>query len=113
MKIVREITKWRTKTPNHVYVLDDSMTQMIAYLPEGLDVLVKLTAPIQFNRRGRKFVPYEVQGEPDNPTSIAVQGSKGNTYYLTKEPTGWTCTCPGFTYRGKCKHVASKEKPLN
>lgn len=34
-----------------------------------------------------------------------VQGSKGNTYIVTKEAGKITCTCPGFTFRGNCKHT--------
>lgn len=109
MKIVREVTEWSVPTPNHVYVLDDSMTQLIAYVPAGIDVLVKLSQPIAFDRRGRKFVPYEVQAEPDDPESITVQGSRGNTYQLSRGPNGYSCSCPGFTFRGKCKHVAEME----
>ena len=38
---------------------------------------------------------------------VKVEGSKGNTYTVRKETaTGEvTCTCPGFKYRGKCKHT--------
>jgi len=39
-------------------------------------------------------------------------GSKGDTYYTTystmnsgKYGANWHCTCPGFKYRGTCKHV--------
>ena len=32
--------------------------------------------------------------------------SKGtDTYDITLEPKGFTCDCPGFTFRGKCKHT--------
>ena len=34
-----------------------------------------------------------------------VQGSKGNTYIVTKDAGKITCTCPGFTFRGNCKHT--------
>lgn len=34
-----------------------------------------------------------------------VEGSKGNTYELTKTNGKWSCTCPGFEYRKDCKHV--------
>ncbi len=36
---------------------------------------------------------------------ITVQGSKGNTYIVTKENGKATCTCPGFGFRKTCKHV--------
>jgi hypothetical protein len=38
--------------------------------------------------------------EPD--TSIPVKGSKGNTHYVEDEK----CTCLGFRYGHKCKHIA-------
>lgn len=44
--------------------------------------------------------------------SIIVTGSTGNTYtvkYKTPEgqsnPVAVSCTCPGFMFRGKCKHL--------
>ena len=38
---------------------------------------------------------------------VKVEGSKGNTYTVRKEATTGqlTCSCPGFKYRGKCKHL--------
>lgn len=36
-----------------------------------------------------------------------IQGSKGNTYEVELHEKGFDCTCPGFTYRGECKHVHS------
>ena len=34
-----------------------------------------------------------------------VTNSKGTgTYDITLEPKGFTCDCPGFSFRGKCKH---------
>jgi len=32
--------------------------------------------------------------------------SKGtDTYDITLEAKGFTCDCPGFTFRGRCKHT--------
>lgn len=40
-----------------------------------------------------------------NRETITVQGSKGNTYVVTKENGKATCSCPGFGFRKTCKHV--------
>lgn len=42
-----------------------------------------------------------------------VVGSKGNEYLVTFHGdayTQWQCTCPGFQYRGECKHIKAAEK---
>lgn len=35
-----------------------------------------------------------------------VEGSKGNTYTVIKEGSRATCTCPGYSFRKTCKHLA-------
>jgi hypothetical protein len=45
--------------------------------------------------------------EPVN-TNIVVQkvkGSRGNVYTVTRKHNMWSCTCMGFGYRRRCKHV--------
>ena len=44
-------------------------------------------------------------GEPGQ--SWQVQGSKGNAYTVRLRADQWTCTCAGFGWRRKCKHVES------
>jgi uncharacterized Zn finger protein len=36
---------------------------------------------------------------------ITVQGSKGNTYVVTKENGKVSCSCPGYSYRKSCRHI--------
>jgi hypothetical protein len=42
-------------------------------------------------------------------TSYEVQGSKGNTYTVSDNGGTWTCSCPGFGWRRKCKHVEAQK----
>jgi hypothetical protein len=41
---------------------------------------------------------------------FTVKGSKGDTYVVTKNSKGWTCTCKGFEFRKSCKHIAEMGK---
>jgi hypothetical protein len=106
MEAVKEITEWASGSQaNHTYLLEGST--LVAYIPVTTGQPVRLRTPIRgFDRRGRKFVP--VTGDPFGllarpTTQIEVTGSKGQTYYV--DPEAMTCTCPGYTFRGHCRHV--------
>ena len=105
MEAIREVTDWAT--PNHTYLLDG--TTLIAYIKQGDTEPFYFSKGIKgFDRRGRKFVAADASlfSAPENAvenTLQAVQGSKGAVYYVDTEAK--TCTCPGFTFRGKCKHT--------
>jgi hypothetical protein len=105
MKIAREVTEWADNTPNHIYVFNDAMTRITAYIPEGTDQVKKFVAPIDIDRRGRKFELMD-----DEPQQKVVVGSKGDRYYLTLADGQWVCTCPGYQYHGKCKHQDLTDK---
>ncbi len=48
--------------------------------------------------------------ESPDVRSYEVQGSTGNTYTVIDHGGGtWTCTCPGFGWRRKCKHVEAQK----
>ena len=110
MEAVREITEWTGvdyRTPNHDYLLDGD--RVMAMRPWGTGEIRVLSGKIKIDRRGRKFVPLDPNpfAAPENAAEnaiVEVKGSKGNSYFVNTEEK--SCTCPGFTFRGNCKHVA-------
>lgn len=116
MKYYQEVTEWTdANATNHTYYLSDDKTSMVGYIKHGTKTLFKFKNPIRIDTRGRRFVVLPTKGEPDSiyfgkkeepkKDVIVVKGSKGNEYFLEKIGSKYTCTCPGFTFRGKCKHV--------
>ena len=104
MQALREITVWEGDAqPNHVYLMDGD--KAVAYIKQGDTQPFYFTNPMRLDKRGRKFEkldtnPFETSVKS---TTIEVQGSKGNVYYV--DPETKTCTCSGFQFRGDCKHV--------
>jgi hypothetical protein len=90
--------------PPHIYLLDG--TKLVSYIKSGESEPFYFKNPIKgFDKRGRKFAtvtpnPFKVKAQSN---LIKVKGSNGNEY--TIDPEEKTCTCPGFTFRGTCKHV--------
>lgn len=37
--------------------------------------------------------------------TFEIKGSSGNMYTITKRGNEISCNCPGFKFRGKCKHI--------
>ena len=113
METYQEITQWEsTFQPNHIYLLDGD--KIMAYVPNGSDTIIWLKTPIRIDKRFRKFI--ELKGtdspfvqEEEKDLIHFVLGSKGETY--TVNVTKYTCSCPGFTYRGDCKHLKYYPKP--
>lgn len=118
MKYFQEVTEWSGSTNtaiNHIYYLKDDKSSMIGYIKHGTKELFKFKNPIRIDMRGRKFVELKIKAEPDEvyfgkkeepkKDVITVKGSNGKEYYLEKVGTKYSCTCPGFMFRHKCKHV--------
>ena len=90
--------------PAHTYLLDG--TNLVAYVKANETEPFYFKNPIKgFDRRGRKFTPGNKSLFTKEKASNAktVIGSRGQTYTVTAE----SCTCPGFTYRATCKHMAA------
>lgn len=116
MKYFKEVTVWSdSNSANHTYYMKDDKSAMVGYIKVGTTDLFKFKAPIKIDTRGRKFEVLKMKGEPDEvyfgvkeepkKDLIEVQGSNGKVYYLEKVGSKYTCTCPGFSFRSKCKHV--------
>ena len=105
MEAVVETTVWSdSKNVNHTYLLDG--TKMVAYIKVGDTVPFYFKKPITIDKRGRKFIPLKVnpfRAVKEKSTIIKVSGSKGNVYSIDTDEK--TCTCPGYMYRGTCKHI--------
>lgn len=55
----------------------------------------------------------KVNRDPKNIMVWDVPSSKGNNVYtVEKNGTNWTCSCPGFKWNNRCKHVLSKQEEL-
>ncbi len=116
-----ETTAWAdVKGCNHTYYLDGD--QMLAYIRAGTTEPFWFKSPIRISRSGRRFQRVDAAAfenslgglflnlvpEPQDPEVVEVKGSKPGVVYLVNHKQG-TCTCPGYTYRGTCKHVKELE----
>jgi hypothetical protein len=115
MKFYQETTDWKDNIPNGIYLLNDSKTKMFAYVRPGATTAFKFKNPISIDGRGRRFVEvkntfgFKIQEESIYP-KWEVQGSKGDKYTVEKTENGYTCSCAGFKFRAKCKHIDSVAK---
>jgi len=123
MIYLQETTAWaHAWVPNHVYYVSDDRRKAVGYIKAGTKRLVKFSKPMGFDTRGRKFTVVK-RGEADAayfgaPAPVAkpaanvveVAGSGGKTYYVSVTPGRMSCTCAGFQFRNKCKHVDSLNK---
>ena len=113
-KAYKETTVWADGSGaaiNHTYLLDGD--SMIAYMRVGSSVPFVFKSPIRISRSGRKFelvepdpflsVPLVVVEQTVSANTREIEGSNGARYILDLDSK--TCTCPGYTYRGACKHT--------
>ena len=105
IKILREVTgtvNGFTYQPHLYYVRGDKLVWFqVGDYSRGLD---KYAVPKKFDRARRKFETIGEIEEEVPATVVEVAGSNGNTYQVDTDEQ--TCTCPGYKFRGQCKHIA-------
>jgi len=113
MKVLREVTEWATDIqPNHVYLVEGD--KIAAYQPFGTGDVVHFAHRARLDRARRRFVEEPVdsvlwQADAEQPAHIvSVAGSRGATYEVNLEEH--TCTCSGYQFRGRCKHITIAEE---
>jgi len=109
MILVKELTIWKGSiSPNHTYLLSDNMDKLFGYFKWNDPKSFQMLTPQRFSTRYRKFVVLErnlkVAGEVSNKTHT-VTGSRGDIYTIEETENGLSCSCDGFKYRGRCKHI--------
>lgn len=102
---------------NHTYLLDGD--RIVAYIKDGdiSETVNKITSRMCLDKRHRRFVSVKNTALQKLITQInttvrvfKVQ-SKDKEYIVElKDNTKYSCTCLGFTFRGKCKHITSVVK---
>ena len=109
MKFYQETTRWDTPTPNHIYLLSTDKSKLYGYMKSGTEEPITFKKPIRFDQRGRTFREVKELGEI-NLDEVTVEtwkftGSKGNEYFVTKQDGQLKCSCPGYQFRGDCRHI--------
>lgn len=107
--ILQEVTDWGNLNVNNGVYHVNGAGQLVAYQVDQDAKVQVLKSPSKlFSKSRRKFVKIGERPEELASNIVEVKGSKGNVYYVDKDKA--TCTCPGFMFRGKCKHL---EEVLN
>lgn len=132
MEILKEITPWDCEfnVCNHTYLIDNK-GRVVAYAIDSGDEVVQLKTGFNIDKRYRKFIKSDHAGldkiaktipeqkqekiKPIKSDNVRVFKVKSDTkeYDVQYNISGnfFVCSCVGFGYRKKCKHVDAV-KPL-
>jgi hypothetical protein len=136
LKILKEVTHWNvdfSRQPNHTYLVNGK-GQIVAYAKWHGDDIDEFKSRSYLDKRYRKFIednhsglskliPKYNQFEKEdnnkkiisNNTRIFKVKSLDKEYTVEYTQNRYNCTCIGYGYRGKCKHidaVAKKQQQL-
>ncbi len=114
LEILKETTVWAdSSNANHTYLLEGS--KIIAYAKFGGNDIQELRTQIKIDKRYRTFVKTKHSGlqklikkTPPKPnTSVFKVTSGEKEYFVELFNYNYTCTCTGYNFRGKCKHITA------
>ena len=114
-EIVKETTAWSADyaVPSHTYLMSKSGS-LIAYAIDGTNEIRKSTIKIDRSRRTfvkvshselEKLIPAEEKSQAPRNGRLFKVKSKDKEYLVELIGNRLSCSCIGFGYRGKCKHV--------
>jgi len=113
LEILKETTEWAGdyQTCNHTYLLDGS--KIVAYVKSGTDEVQVLRTPLAIDKRRRTFIKANHDGlaaliktQPKDPNAKTFKIKSGEKEYFVKVTKNrYSCTCTGYNFRGKCKHI--------
>ena len=119
-EILQETTIWTGHygACNHIYLLDNQ-NKIIAYIKQNDNKVNILKSQIKIDKRYRTFIKVRnIQLErlsgksiKDNTRVFNVQ-SNTKVYNVELNDSHYTCTCTGFNFRGKCKHITAVAEKL-
>jgi hypothetical protein len=119
-EILQETTIWAGHygACNHTYLLDNQ-NKIIAYIKQNDNKVNILKSQIKIDKRYRTFIKVRnIQLErlsgksiKDNTRVFNVQ-SNTKVYNVELNDSHYTCTCTGFNFRGKCKHITAVAEKL-
>jgi predicted nucleic acid-binding Zn finger protein len=114
LEILKETTVWSDRSnANHTYLLEG--TKIVAYAKFGGDEVQVLKTQIKIDKRYRTFVKTKHYGLEKfikktpikSNTRVFKVVSKTKEYFVELSDYNYTCTCTGFNFRGKCKHITA------
>jgi len=123
LEILKETTVWSDgSNANHTYLLDGS--KIVAYAKCSDNSVQVLRTQIKIDKRYRTFIKTKhfglqnlIKSTPTKSnTRVFKVKSKEKEYFVELSDYNYTCTCTGFNFRGKCKHidaVAKKQQSAN
>jgi len=96
IEILQEVTDWgKYPVANGVYHVN-SAGQLVQHNDKVFKNPIK-----QFSKSRRKFKKIGERPETFDSDIVVIKSSSGKTYTITDGK----CSCPGYTFRGNCKHV--------
>lgn len=100
IEILQEVTDWGDQNiPNGIYHINSA-----GHLVQYNSTVYK--NPLKgFSKSRRKFIKIGEREDVYHPDIKRVQGSNGKIYTILDGK----CSCPGFVFRGKCKHVIAND----
>jgi hypothetical protein len=119
LEILKETTIWSDgSNANHTYLLDG--TKIIAYAKYGGHDVQVLKTQIKIDKRYRTFIKAQHSGlqkfikftPTKSNTRVFKIKSKTKEYFVELSDYNYTCTCTGFSFRGKCKHITAVAEKL-